>query len=307
MIPQTIRSLIILLPFLITAIVQAQQEPQYTQYNINTMTVNPGYTGSRGHLSIISLYRSQWVGIEGSPRTITFGIETPVGVFDGMGLSILHDELGPAQETYIDGNYAHNLILNRKGDRLALGMKVGIKFLSLDWSKGRYRDPEAAFNENINSKVLPTIGTGLFYYTNTFYLGASTPNIMPGKHYDDIAESKASDRTHLYFIGGYVIDLNPDLKFKPSFFVKNVIGGTMSIDVSINFLINETLNLGVNYRRDDSLSGLFGFQINPRINIGYAYDYSINDLNNYNNGTHEILFRYQLISKDKKLKSPRFF
>ncbi|MBC8766937.1 type IX secretion system membrane protein PorP/SprF [Arenibacter sp. BSSL-BM3] len=284
-----------------------QQEPQYTHYNFNTMTVNAGYTGSRGHLTILSLYRSQWAGIEGAPSTITFGIESPIGLFDGLGLSIIHDELGPSQETYMDGNYAHNLILNRNGDRLSLGLKAGIKFMSLDWSKGRYREPEAAFNENINSRVLPTIGAGLFYYTNRYYFGVSTPNILTGKHYDAIAESEASDLVHLYLIGGYVFDLTPDLKFKPSFFVKNVVGGTVSIDASINFLTYETLNLGVNYRLEDSLSALIGFQINTKINMGYAYDYSINQLNNYNSGTHEIFFRYQLISKDKKLKSPRFF
>ncbi|RTE54882.1 type IX secretion system membrane protein PorP/SprF [Arenibacter aquaticus] len=293
--------------FLVFLCSQAQQEPQYTQYNYNTMTVNPGYTGSRGHLTILSLYRNQWTGIEGAPTTITFGIESPVGLFDGVGLSILHDELGPSQETYIDGNYAHHLILNRNGDRLALGLKAGIKFLSLDWSKGRYREPEAAFNENINSELLPSLGAGLFYYTNRFYLGASTPNILTGKHYDAIAESEASDKIHLYFIGGYVLDLNPDLKFKPSLFVQNVVGGAVSIDVSTNFLLYETLNLGVNYRLEDSLSALLGFRISTQIDMGYAYDYSINDLNNYNKGTHEIFFRYQLISKSKKLKSPRFF
>ncbi|GBF18491.1 MULTISPECIES: PorP/SprF family type IX secretion system membrane protein [Arenibacter] len=284
-----------------------QQEPQYTHYNYNTMTVNPGYTGSRGHLTILSLYRSQWAGIEGAPSTITFGIESPIGLFDGLGISIVHDQLGPSQETYIDGNYAHNLILNRRGDRLALGLKAGIKFLSLDWSKGRYREPEAIFNENINSEVLPSIGAGIFYYTNKYYIGVSTPNILTGKHYDAIAESEASDLVHLYLIGGYVFDLTPDLKFKPSFFVKNVIGGAVSIDTSLNFLTYETLNLGVNYRLEDSLSALIGFQISTKMNMGYAFDYSINELNNYNSGTHEIFFRYQLISKDKKLKSPRFF
>ncbi len=306
MIPQKILPFTIVL-FLVFMNSYGQQEPQYTQYNYNTMTVNPGYTGSRGHLTITSLFRNQWAGIEGAPATLSFGLESPVGLFDGFGISIIHDELGPSQETFIDGNYAHHLILNRNGDRLALGIKAGMKFLSLDWSKGRYREPEAAFNKNINSEILPALGAGLFYYTNRFYLGASTPNLLNGKHYDDVAESQASDKMHLYFIGGYVIDLNPDLKFKPSIFVKNVLGGSVSFDASLNFLIHETLNLGVNYRLEDSLSALMGFQISTQIDMGYAYDYSINALNSYNQGTHEIFFRYQLISKVKKLKSPRFF
>jgi len=285
----------------------SQQDPQYTHYNYNTMTVNPGYTGSRGHLALISLYRSQWVGLEGSPQTITFGIDSPIGISDGVGISIVQDELGPSKETYIDGNYAHQLILNRKGHKLALGLKAGVRFFSLDWSRGIHRDPDVVFNENINSKLLPSVGAGIFYFTDKSYLGLSTPNVFTNQHYDEIQESQALERMHFFLVGGYVFDLNPDLKFKPSFFAKQVLGAPLSVDVSANFLLYETLNLGVNYRWDDSLSALFGFQVSPKFNLGYAYDYNINELNNYNSGTHEIFLRFQLISREKRLKSPRFF
>ncbi|WP_430907141.1 PorP/SprF family type IX secretion system membrane protein [Maribacter sp. 2-571] len=297
----------LLLLVLLPCWANAQQDPQVTHYMYNTMTVNPGYTGSRGHLTAISLFRDQWVGIEGSPRTITFGLDSPIGRFDGVGLSIVQDELGPSEETYIDGNYAHQLILNNKGHRLALGLKAGVRFFSLDWNKGLFREPETRFNENINSKLLPSIGAGVFYYTDRAYLGLSTPNIFTNAHYDEIQESEAVERLHFFLIGGYVFDVNRSLKFKPSFFVKQVTGAPISVDVSANFLLNNTLNLGVNYRWDDSVSALFGFQLSPKFNVGYAYDYTITELNNYNTGTHEIFLRYQWITRENRLKSPRFF
>ena len=292
---------------MLSVLVYGQQDPQYTQYQYNTMSVNPGYTGSRGHLGLLSLYRNQYVGLDGAPQTITFGIDSPVGKFDGLGLSIVQDELGPSEETYIDFNYAHQLIVNQKGDRLALGLKAGVRFFSLDFSKGIFRDPDTAFNENVNSRLLPSVGAGIFYYTSKWYVGLSTPNVFTNAHFDEIQESEAVERLHFFLIGGYVVDLNPDLKFKPSFFVKEVLGAPLSVDLSANFLAYETLNLGVNYRWDDSVSGLFGLQISPKLNIGYAYDFSINELNNYNSGTHEIFIRYQFISRVNRLKSPRFF
>ncbi|KKN45780.1 hypothetical protein LCGC14_0679660 [marine sediment metagenome] len=286
----------------------SQQDPQYTQYQYNPMSVNPGYTGSRGHLTLLSLYRSQWVGLEGSPKTITFGIDSPVGLFDGLGLSIIRDEWGPASETYVDANYAHQLILNRKGDRLSLGLKAGVRFFSLDFSKGLRRDEnDAQFNQNIKGKLLPTVGAGLFYFTDKAYLGLSIPNLFPSEYYDRDIERKSDESMHINLIGGIVFDLNTDLKFKPSFLVKQVAGAPISVDVSANFLLYETLNLGLNYRYNDSVAGIFGFQLSPQFNIGYAYDYSINELTNYNSGSHEIFLRYQWISLDKKLKSPRFF
>ena len=168
-IPQIFKKIPLLL-LLVSFFGFSQQDPQFTQYMYNTMTTNAAYTGSRGHLTLLTLYRDQWVGIEGSPRTITLGIDSPVGKFDGLGLSIIQDELGPSEETYIDANYAHSLVLNRKGDRLALGLKAGVRFFSLDWSKGLFRDPEAVFNQNINSRLLPTVGAGIFYYLSLIHI-----------------------------------------------------------------------------------------------------------------------------------------
>lgn len=290
-----------------STIASGQQDPQYTQYTYNPMTVNSAYTGSRGHTAILSLYRSQWVGIEGSPQTFTFSIDSPINEYNGVGLSIIQDQLGPSSETYIDGNYAHHLILNRNGDKLAFGIKAGVRFLSIDWSKGIHRDPDVAFNENINGKMLPTIGAGVFYYSRNAYFGLSTPNFFSNETYDEIKDAETTERMHFFLIGGYVFDINPLLKFKPSFLGKYVAGAPLSVDVSANFLLYETLNLGVNYRWDDSLSAIIGFQLSPQINFGYSYDLTTTNLTNYNSGTHELFFRYQFISKITKIKSPRFF
>lgn len=285
-----------------------QQEPQYTQYQYNPMTVNPGYSGSRGHLTLVSLFRSQWVGLEGSPQTITFSIDSPVSLVDGIGLSIIQDQWGPSTETYVDGNYAHQLILNRNGDRIGLGLKAGVRFFSLDFSKGIRRDQDdVAFNENLSGKLLPSFGAGVFYFSGNAYAGLSIPNFFPSEHFDRNIEQKSDERMHLNLIAGYVFELNNGLKFKPSIYAKQVMGAPISLDVSVNFLINETLNLGANYRWDDSVAALLGFQISREFNIGYAYDYTTSGLNPYNSGTHEIFLRYQFLSNIGGIKSPRFF
>ena len=62
---------LIALLFLGAVNVQAQQDAQYTQYMYNTVSVNPAYAGSRGHLSIAALYRNQWLGLDGAPEPQT--------------------------------------------------------------------------------------------------------------------------------------------------------------------------------------------------------------------------------------------
>ena len=71
---------------------EAQQDPQYTQYMYNTLSVNPGYAGQRDVLSATALYRTQWVGLDGSPKTLTFGIHSPLrNERIGLGLNIVHN------------------------------------------------------------------------------------------------------------------------------------------------------------------------------------------------------------------------
>ncbi len=304
--PRIIKLSLALIFSLLPMLIHGQQDPQFTQYSYNPMTVNAGYTGSRGHTAILALHRSQWTGIEGAPRTITLSIDAPFKLFDGIGLSLIHDEIGPAQETYLDGNYAHTVRIG-EGRNLGLGIKAGARMLSIDWSKGLFRDPEAAFNENVNSEILFTLGAGLFYYTDKSYLGLSVPNFMRNRHYDAIQESEATEDLHFFLIGGYVFDLNPNLKFKPSFYAKHVAGGVLSADVSANFLLKEALTLGLSYRIDQSISGLLGFQVSPQISFGYAYDYNSGTLGNYESGSHEFFIRYQLVSSLTAIKSPRFF
>ena len=110
----------------------------------------------------------------------------------------------------------------------------------------------------------------------------------------------------MFFIGGYVFDLNANTKLKPAFLVKGVSGSPVIADLTLNALFNEKFTLGAAYRWDDSFSGLLGFQVSDQLLIGYSYDLTSTELNNYNSGTHEIMLRFEL-QKVGKLISPRFF
>ncbi|SNS42683.1 PorP/SprF family type IX secretion system membrane protein, partial [Dokdonia pacifica] len=87
-----------LLALLSVCQVNAQQDPQYSQYIYNTVAINPAYAGNRGVTSIVGLHRSQWVGLDGAPRTQSLSIHSPISESKvGLGLSIVNDALGPSQ------------------------------------------------------------------------------------------------------------------------------------------------------------------------------------------------------------------
>lgn len=301
------RNILMIVSFVLSYhFMKAQQDPQYTQYMYNTMSVNSAYAGTRGYTSIIGLHRSQWVGLDGAPRTQTLAIDTPVSDRVGLGLSVVNDELGPSEEFYGDLNFSYTIPVN-ESYKLSFGLKGGFRLFSLDFTKGiQQQEGDATFVDSFNNKFLPTIGAGLYLFSDNKYIGISAPNFLKSEHYDSERRDLAEERLHLFIIGGWVFDLTDNTKFKPAFLVKHVDGSPLSIDLSANFLLNERFRLGVAYRWDDSVSGLLGFQISKNLLIAYAYDYTTTGLSNYNSGSHELTLRFDIF-KDKVLKSPRFF
>jgi type IX secretion system PorP/SprF family membrane protein len=304
---RTPKRVVLVLVVLFTVLsVKAQQDPQYTQYMYNTMSINPAYAGSRGHLSMSALARSQWVGVNGAPDTQTFSVNAPVGYSRvGLGFNIINDKLGPSTETYFDGNISYTINTSSEG-KFAFGMRLGGRMLSLDWSKGRFQNPEALFNNNINNKFSPTLGAGVFFYKPNWYIGLSVPNFLRTEHYDDFIESVSVERLHYFLMAGYVFDLTEDIKFKPAILSKIVEGAPLSLDVSANFLFNEKFSLGTAYRLGDSISAIVGFQISERLTLGYSYDLTTSNYNNYNSGSHEVMLTFNILEK-VRLKCPRFF
>ena len=279
-----------------------QQDPQYSQYTYNMNVINPAYAGSKGVLSLGILGRSQWVGIEGAPRTLTVSAHSPIGKSVGFGLSVIADRIGPVRETNVYSDISYTIITSEEA-RLAFGIKAGITSLQVDALLSNVSDP---LNVPIN-KTSPNIGAGLFYYTNKFYAGFSIPNFLETRYLEKSGGivSTASDKMHYFFTSGYVFDIYDNLKIKPSTMIRAVKGAPISIDISGNFLWEEKFELGISYRLDKSFSGMVGFLINDDMRMGYTYDMSITNFGNFNSGSHEIML---LIDFNKrKLKSPRFF
>ena len=286
----------------------AQQDAQYTQYMYNTISVNPAYAGTRGALNVVGLYRSQWVGLDGAPETKTLSIHSPVGKKVGLGLSIVNDEIGPSSETYIDIDFSYTLNVGVTS-KLALGIKAGANLLSVDYNK-LAGDDDVIFQDNIDNRFMPNVGIGAYLYDDNYYLGLSSPDLLETEHYDDdeVAESYlAKERLHAYLMGGYVFDLDYNLKFKPAFLVKAVDGAPLQVDISANFLFNEKFTIGAAYRWSAAVSGLAGFQISDQLMIGYAYDQETTELRRYNSGSHEIVLRFELFKNIGSTISPRFF
>ena len=284
----------------------AQQDAQFTQYMYNTINVNPAYAGSRGALSIFALHRTQWVGLDGAPVTNAVSINTPIsGSNLGLGVSLINDKIGPANENTFSADLSYT-IPTSETFKLSFGVKGTANLFNLDVTK---LDPKDAGDESFQNynKFSPNIGAGIYLHSDKAYLGLSIPNFIQTNRYDDNDVRIFKEKINYYLIGGYVFDLNQDIKFKPAVITKMVEGAPLQIDVSGNFMFSEKFVVGVAYRWSAALSGMVGFQVSDGLYIGYGYDRETTNLKNYNSGSHEIFLRYEIFKNINKITSPRFF
>lgn len=302
----------------------AQKEPQYTQYMYNIGSFNPAYVGSVLSPEITAMYRAQWIDIPGAPRTIRVGANVPMAnEKHGLGLNIVNDQLGPVSQTYFDLAYSFQINISST-TYLSFGIDAGGSALNVDFSKGTFENPgEPILNRQTLNEFYPTVGAGLFLYSDNWYLGTSVPNFLTEGIYNDDVATIIEDRLQFNFIGGYVFNLSDNLKFKPAFLINSLQGNPLNMNVSANFLISNSFTAGASYRINNAFSGLAGFQISQGMFVGYSYDYNTNLLGDFNNGSHEIILKFSLglsgenktrKAKDKELKnkpkqidSPRFF
>lgn len=303
---KNIRYILIGIGLLYCNAILAQQDPQFTQYMYNTVSFNPAYAGSNNVLNFNLLHRTQWVGLDGAPKTQLFSVNSPVGANTALGLSIINDGIGPAEELNATVDFSYTLYFN-DDIKFAFGIKAGLQSLQVDYTKlDTYNPIDAQFQENVSHEA-PQIGIGGYLYANNWYLGVSVPNMLNTEHYDEIAVSTAAERQHFFIIAGYVFQLSENIKFKPATLVKVVSGAPIGLDISANFLFNEKLTLGTSYRLQSSVSALAGFQISNNLMIGYAYDFDTTELSRYNSGSHEIFLKFEISNKIKGKVSPRFF
>ena len=286
---------------------KAQQEPMYSQYMFNMINLNPAYAGNLWGDNVTLLYRMQWVGVDGAPKTGTLSWDKRAPDSDvGYGLQIYNDRLGIESTTGMQAFYSYRIQF--PNSNLVFGLSGGVLNYRAAYSKANTINPnDPLFEQDVNV-VLPSIGFGMLYNTERMYVGFSIPALLKTKI--DMNSSLVSTANHHYFLtGGCMVDLSNDFKLEPSTLLKAVKGSPLSFDLNMNLWYQNSLGGGLSYRYKDAVVAMFEVQLSPVIRLGYAYDYTLSSLKTYNvGGSHELMLRYEFnVPKYRKVLSPKYF
>lgn len=281
----------------------AQSDPKLSNYSFTPLTYNPAYAGSYGGLTISSFYTAQWVGFEGAPTTIIVnGHDMFSDSQVGLGVDFISDEIGASSEIKLAGNFAYHFNIS-KNWKISAGIKAGLLNHTINYQKLTIEDPgefSGDIGEVTNTK--PLIGAGFYLHNEDFYIGFSVPNIIAYKFIDEYKNSIANTVQNLFIITGYNIEIEDKINLQPSVMTRMVKGAPLNTLIALNANWDEKIYAGLNFEADVSLGAFVGIRFLENFMFGYAYDMSVNEFSQYNNGIHSITlsFRESEISNRKR-------
>lgn len=305
----------------------SQQDAQFSQYMFNTLVINPAYAGYRETKNISLLHRDQWTGFEGAPKTQSLIADAAFGVDKkiGLGFSLVNDKAGLQRQTSAHANYAYRIPVGEDA-RLALGISIGVGQFTLNSADALVQDETDENFANKQTYFVPDARAGVHYSNSKFYAGLSATNLISNSiNYQQVGKNTIARQGRHYFLtAGYLFDLNPNFKLKPSFLIKEDTKGPTSVDLNSFVLVKESVWLGASYRtgvnlwkktswnsstfNQNSVVGVVEAFVLKNLRVGYSYDYSLSDLGDYTNGTHEISLGIILnANKKSALLTPRYF
>ena len=290
----------------------AQQDALFSQYMFNKLSVNPGYAGSRDLLSADLIYRYQWVNIDGAPKTVSASLHSPLNnPHLALGMNITNDKIGPTSNTSAMATCAYRILFPKS--KLSFGIQAGVKSCDFVWNdivSNDENDPFLVYRDQLQKKIVPDANFGVYYYSEKFYAGLSSRQLLQNQTLvftDTTGKSQFTKLlSHFYGMAGAAIPLSENVVFRPSFLAKYVKNAPPQFDINASFLFANTLWLGASYRTEKAVSFITEINIAQNLRIGYSYDIWLNELKVYNKGSHEIRMSFDF-NVAKRILTPRYF
>ncbi|MCZ4244103.1 PorP/SprF family type IX secretion system membrane protein [Pedobacter punctiformis] len=307
---------------------KSQQDAQYSQYMFNGIYINPAYAGYKEQTNIHSFYRNQWTGITGAPKSMSLAVDAIANDGNvGLALQVASDKLGAQSSLSAYANYAYRIKTNSDGSsRLAFGLGLGVIQNGLN---GDMLDPLDGGDQYIpvgtEKQVAPDARAGVFFSNNKFYAGFSVDNLIAQYILKnrDLSINFPQPKPHYYLTAGMLVPLSAGIQLKPSFLLKDDRGGPTSLDLNAFVLLADRIWLGGSYRtavklyskdylqrdldKKNSIVAMTEIFATPQLRLGYAFDYSLSELQGYSGGSHEISVGFYIKPKKVRMLTPRYF
>lgn len=281
-----------------------QQLTQYSQWSWHQFAQNPAHAGIKTCVDLHSLYRIQWVGFEGAPRSGFLTLSVPLyakrrkylSARHGLGLKFETDRIAQFSVQRFNVAYAAHFNFDQSR-RLSLGLYAGVVQSGYDPASITTGVPDPIL-QNQGSFFAPDASFGAWYNADNFYAGLVLQNLVPTK-WNDISED-SKNRFHAIINGGYLLGLNDQFSLLPTLQMKFAARGKTAIDLALHVNYQDMFSLGLGFRNSDALMVFAQVKIQEQFSIGYSFDYTISPIQLGAKNTHEVSLRFTTCKPDRK-------
>ncbi len=284
----------------------AQQLPMFSQYMNNYFVLNPALAGAEADFSPLRLFvRSQWMGIEGAPKTQMLSYHTSFAEGKmGIGAYFFNDRFGTVSRTGLNATYAYHVQLS-DDSKLSFGLaamfyRYHLATDSLRWDIMNNVDPIIYQGSGDFKTFTPNANFGINYANKNIWVGIGVSDLIPVKIAASDSFYVVKELPHIYATLGGKFAIAEDIFLEPSMLIKRVSGAPIQMDLNVNLKLKGKFNFGVTFRPGDAVSIMAGFRIKEQYTIGYAYDFIISELNTYTKGNHEIMLGFNFMKAKKE-------
>lgn len=267
----------------------AQQDVQFSNYELYSSFYNPASITQTKYLCGNLLGRNQWTGFNGHPNTknISFTYNHNNNIW--TGLSFLGDQLGFQNSNILTISLVKKITLSPK-TTVAFGINVKAKQIRLS---AQYITPDTPYGldpsiPNPNFKANNLDGDfGIWMVHQNIYTGLSITQFLQSKYSKN--GYLINMVRHYYINAGYKKQLKRG-QLDNSILAKSDAKSTQ-IDVKSNFYLNNGFLVGLGYRLSDAIYPTLGYVLSqPRYQLTFLYTYDIttSKIRSYSSGTHEI-------------------
>lgn len=289
---------LVLVLFVQTA--QAQLESMYSLYRFNPQVINPSQSGSTANSEFILINRQQWMGMEGSPQTVSLTGNIKYGQNKGIGIVLINDQAGPVKTATIAGDFAYHIRLSQDWN-LSGGVRLGMSSMSVNFSALRLVstvDPLFQGDRSTGMKTNTGWGIKLSKGQDGLFFSIAQPRVL---NYDFGAQNGAyKDVAYYYAMAGTKVKLNDLVNLYPSALARLSPDAPTTWDVNLTANISNKFGVGASLRSQDSYGARFGVQVSPKLYMGYVYEVPTSALSKMASNTHEIALRFYVFNKAEK-------
>ena len=279
----------------------------FSNYIQDATAFNPAYAGSQGALSITGQYRHQWARANRGPASQGISIHAPVWAHNlGVGFRVTNDQLAGFGQQSLVPSFAYRINFSEKRF-IAAGIQAAFIRQRPEFWNLLLLDPDDHAFAPSPPGFSASVGTGIYYASEKFYLGFAVPELFKdlGGEFRQAAY-RTPERAYIAH-SGVVIKLNHEIKLKPNALVVVPENGTIYADANLLMLLREVLWLGSSYRFGQGASCLAQLQLNPQLAVGYSYELPVKDRGALGVSSHEISVQYRFYFVKSDVKSPRYF